>query len=167
MLTDQQLLNAVELFAQGVPRSHIAQLHIDDPTEAVQAVIDEIGEPAAKERIASELRSADPTSSKFAKTKYLDHYESHVTTLRRAMNVRYDQLIAAQIRESQLITGSLAELIEEVQHNLNSAEEPEPTGNAEWNNTIRTLTTLLKVQSEHNARTESLISKFAVGMPEE
>lgn len=167
MMTEEQMTQAVELFAQGVPRAHIAQMHIDEPTEAIEDSISKIGEQPTKEKIANQLRNADPTSSKFAETKYLTHYNNHVAALRKAMTARYDQLLAGEIRNSQLVAQQITGLIEEVRDNLNSAEEPEPTGNGEWNNTIRTLTALLKAQSEHNTRVETLIYKFAVGMPVE
>ena len=161
MLTDQQKENAVELFAQGVSRIQIAQRFIDEPTDDIQAVIDAHGEIHAKEKIADALRPCDPASGKFAISKYEALYQQHLVAFRAAMEKHYDQMIAAQIKEGHSISKDIKELIDDVRHAVDNARESMPTGNSEWNNTMRTLISLYKAQIEHNAKTADFIKAFA------
>ena len=118
MLTDLQKENAVELFAQGVSRTQIAQMYIDEPTAEIDASIIEIGEIETKEKIADELRACDPASAKFAVSKYQNLYQQHTEAFRAAMEAHYEQMIAGQIKQGQSISMDIKELIDEVREAL-------------------------------------------------
>lgn len=87
--TDEQMLVAVELFAEGKKRSEVVGLLIDsDPELYTQNETDS----TLRKRLSDTLRTADPTSSRFSKTKYQAHFEACRKAYMGALVARYDEM---------------------------------------------------------------------------
>ena len=129
LLTDDQLTQAVELFAQGKNRKQVAA-HLIDDSEALQER--ERTEENFRNTLSDALRSADPTSSQFAITKYGTVYELHKEAMRKALANKYESAVLEYVEYLDAEIENMKNQQEELQTLIDSAQEIDPTGTGEY-----------------------------------
>ena len=154
LLSEEQLLEAVTLFAQGKSRQEVA-VHFIDTDERLSDLNFE--DDTLKERLADLLRAADPTSSKFAKTKYSQHYSQHRQAVVSALVNRYEQVITLSVDLLQAELASLTEHEEALNHMLESARESTPIGTSEY---LATLNARSSVRKQKIEITDKLLERL-------
>ena len=148
LLTDDQLLHAVELFAQGKSRIEVARHFIDTDRNLVEQ--DQTDPKGLRKRLSNALRVADPNSVQFSVTKYQSHYDRHKVAIIGALKRKYESALMAHIETLEQEIQRLSERTEAVAYKLENAIEDEPTGATEANATE----TLLFKLKEQQIKTE-------------
>ena len=90
LLTDGQLTQAVELFAQGQSRTQVAAHFIDNDLDIRQA--ETTAPKGLRERLSNALRVADLTSKQFSE-KFREHYKLHTESVKEVLQSRYDRAV--------------------------------------------------------------------------
>lgn len=114
-LTEKQLEQAVEMFAEGYSRSSIVSYFMEtDETLREQAAADRNKAREMRITISEQLRSADPSSSRFATTKYQElfdlHFEAKVDTVRNHYETVVNRSTMLMERQIDRITEQLQAL---------------------------------------------------------
>lgn len=142
-LTEDQMKEAVEMFATGMNRQEIVAHFIDNDVR-IQGLLEGRPEEEVREAIAEKLRSADPSSNRFAVTKYKQHFENHREALKEVIGNQYQ---IALTRSIQAMTGEidiLTEQLHELDHMLSAASETNPIGTSEYLATLNARNTAAK-----------------------
>ncbi len=148
-LTEDQMKEAVELFATGMSRQEIVAYFIDNDTdERTQGFIEANGEAEIRESIAQRLRYADPTSNKFAVTKYKEHFTTHREAVKEAIANQYEVALTRSIQSMSKDIEGLAEQLKELDHMLGAARENNPVGTSEYLATLNARNSVTKRISE-------------------
>ena len=142
LLTEEQLKEAVEMFATGKNRQEVTAYFIDTVPDL--QVLDATDPKGLRKRLSNALRVADPTSEQFSSTKYKELYELHRDSLRAVLQNKYDRAIHQYTDFLEKQVEQITERIEAFQHMINNAytHDTEPRTNAEINATERTLQSL-------------------------
>ena len=143
VLTEDQMKAAVEMFATGMNRQEIVAHFIDNDVQ-IQGTLEGLPEEEVREAIAEKLRSADPSSSRFAVTKYKQHFENHREALKEVIGNQYEIAITRSI---QAMTGEiniLTEQLTDLDHMLSIASETTPIGTSEYLATLNARNTAAK-----------------------
>ena len=130
LLTDEQLLHAVELFAQGKSNIEVARHFIDTDRNLVEQ--DQIDPKGLRKRLSNALRVAEPSSEQFSITKYQRHYELHKSSVLAVIKNRYEQAIIAHVNFLSKEITRIAERIEAIDHMLNTAIDVDILGSGEY-----------------------------------
>ena len=104
-LTDEQLEKAVELFAEGYSRSKIVSHFMEtDENLQEQAKSDENRNREIRIMISQQLRAADPSSSRFASTKYQGLFDLHFEAKAETIKTHYEMIInrSTSLMEEQI-----------------------------------------------------------------
>ncbi|MXZ00237.1 hypothetical protein F4Y93_06155 [Candidatus Poribacteria bacterium] len=142
-LTEDQMKEAVEMFATGMHRQEIVAYFIDNDVR-IQGLLEGRPEEEVREAISQRLRYADPSSNKFAVTKYKEHFENHRVALRSVISNQYE---IALTRSIQAMTGEIETLrqqIDSVNYMLDNASETNPVGTSEYLATLNTRNSIAK-----------------------
>lgn len=164
LLTDDQLTQAVELFAQGRNRVEVAQYFIDnDPTLMENEATDPKG---LRKRLSNALRVADPTSQQFSATKYKDLYEIHKAALQVALGKQYERAVLKSIKFLEKQIDRVENRLEALEHLLDNAIDTDIIGAGEYaaieGTLIRLTDQMLKLQTQYQ---ESLSFATRIAKP--
>ena len=94
LLSEQQMTEAVVLFAQGQTRPQIAQHFIDTDIDINKL---QETEPKLRKHLSNALQTADPSSPRFAESKYRETYELHREAVRNTLKHKYDSVMKKAI----------------------------------------------------------------------
>lgn len=130
LLTDEQLLHAVELFAQGKSRIEVARHFIDTDRNLVEQ--DQTDPKGLRKRLSNALRVADPTSVQFSATKYQSHYDRHKVAIIGALKRKYESALMAHIETLEQEIQRLSERTEAVDNMLDTAIDVDIMGSGEY-----------------------------------
>lgn len=133
ILNDTQLKEAVTLFAQGMTRQEVIS-HLIDNSERLQNL--EVNETNFRNKMSDLLRSADPTSTRFAVTLYGEHYNLHKDAIKKVLENRYEITITRSIEFMSEEVRKLAEQVDELDHMIETASNTKPIGTSEFLATI-------------------------------
>lgn len=154
LLTEAQLKEAVELFATGMSRQDVASHFID--TDERLAEID-AKDSTLREKLADVLRAADPTSTKFAITKYGEDYKLKREAIKQALANQYENLLTASTEVMMEEIADLREKRSELDHMLENAREQNPVGTSEYLATLNARNSITKRMTELG---ESLLERL-------
>ena len=129
-LNDEQMKEAVTLFAQGLNRTEVVSCLID-ADEALQQLEAEQGKQA-RNNISNQLRSADPRSSHFAVSKFQAHFDLHQKAALESLKQRYNACISQNVDFMSQEISNLTEQIHELDHMIGDAIDNEPQGTVEY-----------------------------------
>ena len=132
-LSEEQLKEAVTLFAQGMSRQEIIAHLIDNSKDLT---IREATEPNLNNILSDLLRSADPTSSRFAIKKYGEHYNLHKDAIKEVLKNRYEIAITRSIEFMSAEIEQLTQQVAELEHMIESATNTTPIGTSEYLSTV-------------------------------
>ena len=96
-LSSKSKLNSVGLFAWGYSAPIVADILLEQPPRELQAAVDTIPADILRRNILSQLRSCNPADSKFASTKYAEHYFETRTAVRTALIGKAHQIAQNQL----------------------------------------------------------------------
>ena len=147
ILTDDNLKEAVTLFASGMSRQEVVS-HFIDTDERIQDLCAEHGEEDIREKMSQILRSTDPTSNKFAVSKYGEHYKLYRESIKESLKTTFQIAIARSVRAMTREMDALTEQIGELDHMLQSATNTNPVGTSEYLSTMNMRNGLIKRQTE-------------------
>lgn len=128
LLTDDHLKTAVTLFAEGKSRMEVVE-HLIDTDKRLDALA---FDDSIREKIADALRAADPTSQKFAVTKYGEDYKLKREAIKIALANRYELMLTSSVDLMLEETKDLRAKREELDHMLEAAREQNPVGTSEY-----------------------------------
>lgn len=144
-LTDKTKMECVSLFARGYRRPVIGDLLLETPPKELLPVIDTVPAETLRQDILSQLRSCDPTDTKFATTKYEDYYIDQRRAFQLALHAKAHQIVEQQITALDTIRKDSRTLMDQLRTMLYNASEITITGNAEFTKTASTLLAAQKV----------------------
>lgn len=130
LLTDEQLTQAVELFAEGQNRTQGAAHFIDNDPDIRQA--EKTDPKGLRKRLSNALRVADPSSEQFSITKYQRHYDLHKSSVLAVIKKRCEQAIIAHVNFLLKEIARIAERIEAIDHMLDTAIDVDILGSDEY-----------------------------------
>ena len=155
LLTDEQLKDGVEMFANGKNRTEVAQYFLDNvPHLQEQDATDPKG---IRKRLSNALRVADPTSKQFSGKKYGEHLALHRSAKKEALQEKYKRAVLkyADFLEKQIEQGQ--ERIEALTYLHDKASEEIPRGNPETLATDKTRASIVEQQARlHKELQETL-----------
>ena len=125
-LNEQEMKDAVAMFASGSNRTEVAAFFIDQNPEL----------ETVREEILQQLRLADPTSNRFAVTKYQSHYEIHREGVMSVVKNHYEVAISRSIESMSAEIDALREQLNSLDYMLESAVETNPVGTGEYLSTM-------------------------------
>ena len=154
ILSEEQLKESVTLFAQGMTRQEVIS-HLIDGSERLQNI--EATETDFRNKMSDLLRSADPTSSRFAIKKYGEHYNLHKDAIKDVLKNRYEIAITQSIEFMSEEIGNLSEQVAELNHMIDNASNTNPVGTGEFLATINVRNSASKrMQELHDKMLERL-----------
>lgn len=118
-LTEKQLEQAVEMFAEGYSRSKIVSHFIETDETFRESAEDEYKIRGIRVTIGEQLRSADPSSPRFARTKYQELFDLHFEAKMETIRDHYETAIN---RSTTLMEHQIEKITEQL-HALESAIE--------------------------------------------
>lgn len=157
-IPDNVIEQAILGFAMGHSRQQVADellKHLPDELK----ILETMEHKEAKALLCSRLRSADPTSTKFA-DKHKKAYRKALKSVESAVQGQIRTYIAHRIHkmmENDVTFDTLAERITKMLENI---EQTKPTDNKEATSTIKALISLQKAQIEHTQTLMELIKTF-------
>ncbi len=155
---------ALELFALGKSRAQVAECLLnEDPTpKGVEELLSNTTKQEAKKILLEKLRTVDPTSTRFAKSKYRLEYDDIRTEVMRALAQQGNQLVVNQFQNLKENDTQLTQLINNLRQQLlqTSTEHMTPKSNTEYLNTINALIKLCMAHSKNNDELNHLIDYF-------
>lgn len=138
-LSSKTKLNSVALFACGYSAAIVADLLLEQPPKEIQAAVDTIPAEILRRDILSQLRSCNPADSKFATTKYAEHYFETRTAVRTALISKSHQIAENQLAHLENIKNDAIALSGQLRKMLFDASEITITGNPEFTKTANVL----------------------------
>ena len=100
-LTEKQLEEAVELFAQGGSRSKVVSYFMDTNEKLqIQIEMNEVTEMCVKQiriQLGEQLRSVDPSSARFAKEKYQELFDLHSEAVQESVKNHYETILTRSV----------------------------------------------------------------------
>jgi len=145
-LSEKQLEQALEMFAEGYSRTRIVSHFMEsDQNLREQAAADENKAREIRVTICEQLRSVDPSSPRFAKSKYQElfdlHFEAKVDTVRN----HYETVINRS-------TTLMEHQIEKITEQLQTLETAIETAKVTTPETDKEYLSLLKMSDTLNQR---------------
>ena len=163
LLNEEQMNEAVELFAQGKNRGEIAQ-HFIDTLEHLWEM-DTQDPDTLRKKLSDALRYADPTSNKFAITKYKAHYDLHSEAMKTALAHKYNAIVNETLTLMDKQIHALETQVEELESMLDNAYDHDPKGTAEFLATTNMVTAKYKAINDISLKRLEIIER-AVGTEE-
>ena len=155
---------ALELFALGKSRAQVAEclLNEDPIPKDLEQLLSNTTKQEAKKILLDKLRTVDPTSTRFAKSKYRIEYDDIRTEVMRALAQQGNQLVVNQFQNLKENDTQLTQLINNLMQQLlqTSAEHMTPKNNTEYINTIKVVTNLCNAQSQNTDKLSHLTDYF-------
>lgn len=142
-LTEKQLEQAVEMFAEGYSRSSVVSYFMEtDESLREQAASDEKQAREMRTTIGEQLRSADPSSSRFAATKYQElfdlHFEAKVDTIRN----HYETVVNRSTTLMERQIDKISEQLEALETAITAAKVTTPETDKEYISMLKMYDTL-------------------------
>jgi len=155
---------ALEHFALGKTRTQVAEcLLTENPIpKEVEELLTNSTQQQVKKTLVEKLRTVDPTSTRFAKSKYEDEYESIQRNVMSAFHAQGQRLVLQRFQNLTENETRMTDLIDTLQQQLLQAQEKQivPQNNTEYVNTIRVLINMCKAHSQNNNELNQLIDYF-------
>ena len=162
-LNDEQMKEAVTLFAQGLNRSEVVA-HLIDADNNLQALEAEHGQPF-RNNISNQLRSADPRSKHFATSKYKAHYDLHQQAALESLKARYNSCLHQSMDFLTKEIAMLTEQLGELNHMIDGAIDNEPQGTVEYIQTLNARNTTSKRVIELREKLLERIERITLPQP--
>ena len=159
LLTDEQLKDGVEMFANGKNRTEVAQFFIDTVPDL--RALDASEPKELRKRMSNALRVADPNCEQFSE-KHRDHLNMHRSAKMESLKERYKSAVLkyAEFLEKQIELGE--ERLDALGHMLDNAREEEPVGNSDVISTEKARAKLVEQQAKlHKELQETLKTSTA------
>ena len=131
LLTDEQLREAISLFASGHTRPEITTHFIETYPALGEHFQGADTDKQVRKALSDALRAADPASSRFSE-KYKPHYETERQGIQRAITNKYEMLTTRSIAAMEKELTRLTEQFEELDYMLDTAIENHPVGTTEY-----------------------------------
>ena len=138
-LSAKSKIHCVSLFACGYSPPIVADFLLEQPPKEIQAAVDTIPGDILRREILSQLRSCNPADSKFASTKYAEHYFETRTAVRTALIGKSHQIADDQLAHLENIKIDAIALSAKLRTLLADASEITITCNAEFTKTANVL----------------------------
>lgn len=138
-LSSKTKLNSVALFACGYGASIVADLLLEQPPRELKNAVDTVPPEILRRDILSQLRSCNPADSKFASTKYAEHYFETRTAVRTALIGKSHQIAENQLAHLENIKNDAIALSAQLRNMLSDASDITITGNPEFTKTANVL----------------------------
>ena len=149
-IPEEIMHEAVKMFACGSSRTSVTEYILSiDPRPQGMECLNDLPEAEAKVKISQKVRSADPTSSRFADTLYGKLYILHREAARAEAANRAMEFVGHF--EKKLLTNHFEfdNLAEKLKALIYLAENHEPRNNSEYLNTFKTLISLMEAQNKN------------------
>ena len=129
LLNDDHLKEAVTQFAQGKSRTAIVS-YLIDTDERLREIEPE--EPNLRKKLSDLLRCADPTSTRFSKTKYGELYKTYQAAFKSVLANKYDLVVNQSIEFMSEEIAMLKKQREELDDMIDKATNTNPVGPSEF-----------------------------------
>ena len=134
-LREETKVKAVCLFARGYHAPLVCDCLLEDPPPELQAAIQHVPEQELRKSLLGQLRSCNPTDTKFASTKYLDIYNAAHAAFLNALTAKSHQIVTQQVTHLENFINDASALMETTKGLLSDASEITITGNPEFTKT--------------------------------
>lgn len=159
-LSSKTKLNSVALFACGYGASIVADLLLEQPPRELKNAVDTVPPEILRRDILSQLRSCNPADSKFASTKYAEHYFETRTAVRTALIGKSHQLAENQLAHLENIKNDAIALAAQLRTMLADASEITISSSAEFTKNASVLLATQKTLIAAGEQQLTLLEKF-------
>lgn len=123
-IPNEIMLQTVEMITTGKTRIEVAKLFIEQqPRPDWLQSLGDMDNTQAISLLSQRLRVADPTSQRFARTKYQEHADTVAVKVQEAFEARLYDLIDAQLIDFEKTDQYFAQLIEQTKKQINTTQD--------------------------------------------
>lgn len=142
ILTEAQIKESVEMFANGMNRTEVAA-HFIDTDPHIRGLIEEHGDAQIRRALSETLRAADPSSTRF-RDKYKQQYQLHNEAAKLALANQYQAVVVRSITLMEAEIQSIQDQLDKLDTLLEGASETFPVGTSEYLATLNVRINLQK-----------------------
>lgn len=153
-IPNEIMLQTIEMITTGKTRIEVATLFIEQkPRPEWLRSLGDMDNTQAIPLLSQRLRIADPTSKRFAQTKYQQHAHAVHAKVQEQFEARIYALIDAQINDFDKTDQDFAQLIEQAKADINAAQE-NPTEKRQQ------VKLLMNLQKQRDERANTFLTHF-------